>query len=219
MLKKRIATSLVLVVIALTTIYVDCGKYPGYQINYKYWFKANVAISPYQLNYHAGDTIWLSVNLPNKLLYDTISAKTIRFDSADFNSMATVQLLYNNPFITDGPFVTYVFPDNVVGATSNYSGYTTANVSFGCAPSSDYKVKLGMVLLQKGAFNISFACGSITQCFTNNAVNAQMVFYFDVPDTHLSFYQQLSLDSVGMMQNSDVVYSLQNKKSVAINVE
>ena len=218
MLKNRIITIFILLAIASSTMFTQCPKdYP--YVPYEHWFKATASFTPYQLTYKVGDTIWINVNLPGKQLYDTITKKTIFYDSATFNSFASVQLLYNNPFITDGPFASFVFPENVVASTSNYNGYTAANVSFGCSPSPDYSLKLGIVLIKKGAFNIVFANSSMNNCFTGYAGHANATFVFDVPDTHLSFYQQLPLDSVGLTQNNDVISNLQKKSGIAINVE
>lgn len=198
----------------------QCNKeVPDYNDNNEYNFKETVTLSPFGLDYHIGDTIWLRVNIQGKKLFDENTGTRVFFDSALFKSNAAAQLLFSDPFLGDGPFVHYLFPSGVSAFTNDYSYQTLAFVDFGCAPSPDYTLQLGMVLLKKGVMGISFNNGSIMQCGTNNYKNSKLLFTFDVPDTHEQFYRQLPFASIGKTPDDNVLYSLKNKWMVVINVQ
>lgn len=182
-------------------------------------FNETVTLAPYRLDYAVGDTLWLRVNIPGKKLLDEKTGTRILFDSSLFKSMAGVRLLYHDPFIGDGPFVAYIFPPGVSAVTSNGNYQTLASVDFGCTPSPDYSLLLGMVLLKPGAMGISFNNNSIQQCGTNNYKNSKLVFTFDVPDTHQEFYQQLPFSTLGIKPDDYSLNALQQKWLVAINVQ
>jgi hypothetical protein len=181
-------------------------------------FREAVSIFPYRLEYNVGDTIWLEVNIPNKKLFDERTGTRVRFDSALFKSYAQAQMLYSNPFLGDGPFVQYIFPSGVSGFTNNYTYQTQAFVDFGCAPSPDYTLLLGMVLLKKGVLGINFNNMSIAQCRTKYSKNSKLLFSFDVTDTHEQYYRDLPFDSIGKRPDESVLYSLERKWMVVIRV-
>lgn len=198
---------------------VDCKRYEGMpDIPYQHYFKETVALLPYQTDYRVGDTIYLQVHIPGKKLLDTLTGTRVFFDSALFKSFAQAQLVYNNPFLGDGPFVQFLFPTGVSGSTNNYSYNTQALVDFGCAPGPDYSLSLGMVLLKRGVFGISFSTSSLAQCGTETYRNARITFLFDVADTHKSFYQTLPFDSIGKQPDAYVLDALDRKNMVVIRV-
>lgn len=217
---KQKNTYLILLLLSLPFLQgVDCGRYEGMpDIPYKHYFKEPVSLTPYQLEYTVGDTLWLRVNIPDKKLLDTLTGTRVFFDSALFKSLAQVQLLYSNPFLGDGPFAQFIFPTGVSASTNNYSYQTQALIDFGCAPAAGYNLSLGVVLLKKGVFGLSFGANSIVQCGTEDYKSARINFSFDVTDTHNIFYQALPFDSIGKKPDAYVLDALARRTMVVIHV-
>ena len=184
-----------------------------------YDFKQNVTITPYHLNYTAGDTLWLGVNIPGKKLFDERTNTKVFFDSASFTAKASVALVYNNPFISTGPFASFVFPAGVSAYTGNGGGSTYASINFGCSPSVDYNFELGIVLKEKGVFGISFFSEGIQKCFANNYQYNTLTYSFDVTDNHKQYYQQLDFAAIGKQQDGTVLDELNRKSMIVINVQ
>lgn len=198
---------------------LQCDKYDGYEdIPFEHNFSESVSILPYRLTYTVGDTIWLRINIPDKKLFDENKGTRVLFESALFNSLAQVQLLYANPYIGDGPFARFVFPQGISATTSNYNYNTQAYIKFGCAPSNDYQLSLGMVLLKEGIFGISFSAMGIEQCGTNNTKNSRLNLKFDVADTHKSIYQSLPFEAIGQKPDAYVLAALDKKHMVLVQV-
>lgn len=185
----------------------------------KYQFKQNVSITPYQQDYNVGDTIWLEVNAPGKKLFDEKSSTQIVYDSVGFTSIVQADLLYNNPLIANGPFVSFVFSTGISGYTATGGTQTYASINYGCAPSADYHLLVGVVLLQKGVFGISMFNSAIQKCANNYYQGATLTYYFDVSDTHTNYYQQLPFISIGKQLDANVVDRLNKKTMVVINVK
>lgn len=194
------------------------GPYETYEPN-KYSFKEKVSLTPYNLDYRVGDTIWLAVNIPKKELFDEKTNTKVFFDSAQFASLLQINLLYNNPFITTGPFASFIFPAGIVANTNNGSGQTFAFITWGCSPSADYKLTIGIVLKEKGVFGIHFFNTNIQKCFSNKVINSSVTFSFDVNDPHKQFYQQLPFVNIGKQVDPYALEYLDKKSMVAINVQ
>jgi len=182
-------------------------------------FKENVLITPYNLNDVVGDTVWLNINIPNKKIFDQTTNTRVFFDSASFSVIAQVDLLFNNPFIGTGPFASFIFPQGISVNTGNGGAQTYANISFGCSPSTDYNLMVGIVLIEKGVFGISFFNTAIRKCLINNYENSVLTFAFDVTDTHKQYYQQLPFSSIGKQIDTNILDRLDKKSMVIINVQ
>lgn len=217
--KKHILLLILLFVVV--NLKFQCGReMPPTTIQYQ--FKEKVAITPYNLNYNVGDTVWLRVSVPGKKLFDEKTNSRIFFDSASINVSAGVELLYNNPFITTGPFATFIFPTGISANTYNGGGRTNAAITFGCNPSPDYNLLLGIVLIERGVFGISFIGPSnyLYKCFTNYTPPlAWLNFAYDVNDPHKQFYQQIPFSNIGKQLDPSVMTSLDQKSIVVINVQ
>lgn len=183
-----------------------------------YDFKQNVTITPYQLNYTVGDTIWLNVNIPGKKLLDERTNTKVFFDSASFSAKANVSLVYNNPFISTGPFASFVFPTGVSAHTGNGLGDTYASIDFGCSSSVDYNLVLGIVLKEKGVFGISFFSQGFEKCFAENYQYSTLTYSLDVMDNHQQYYQQLDFAAIGKQPDATVLDRLHRKAMVVVNV-
>ncbi len=218
-MKTNKLTLTVIICFAFFGIKFQCGRDYLEPIEEKYSFEEKISISPYNLNYNVGDTMWLNFNVPGKKLFDTKTSTRVFYDSANFHALARVSLLYNNPFIADGPVASFIFPTGVVAQIGNYSGQTDAYVTFGCSPATDYKLLLGIVLIKKGAFSVSFNNNYVRECFTDQLSNARLTFQFDVADTHKQFYQQLPFANIGKKQDEYVLQQLDSKSAVVINVQ
>lgn len=198
---------------------LQCDKYDGYEdIPPEHNFSETIAVSPDKLTYSIGDTIWLRINIPDKKLFDENRGTRVLFESASFNSLAQVQLLYANPYVGDGPFVRFIYPQGISATTNNYSYNTQAIIKFGCAPSNDYQLVLGMVVLKEGVFGIYFNTGSIEQCGTSINKNSRLKFKFDVADTRKAFYQSLPFEAIGKKQDEYVLSALDKKEMILIQV-
>lgn len=215
---KNLIISLI-TLFAILNIKFQCGKeYDGTIPENKYEFREKVTISPYQLDYNVGDTIWLEVKVPGKKLFDEKTNTRIFFDSASFNTLAQIELLYNNPFVGNGPFASFIFPAGVSAFSNNGGAQTLASITYGCSPSSDYQLRLGIVMIHKGVIGISLFNSSIQKCFTDNYQNSKLTYAFDVNDTHKSFYQQLPFSDIGKKPADYVLENLDKKIMVVVNV-
>jgi hypothetical protein len=214
--KRKILFVLLLAAISLK---FQCDKGAGMEVPIDYTFAETVSITPYRLNYNIGDTFWINVIIPGKKLFDTKTSTKIFYDSASFNSIAQVDLLYNNPFIANGPFARFIFPQGVSAYTNTGGPQTYANITYGCAPSTDYRLSVGVILIEKGVFGISFFNTYINKCFSNTFKRSQLTFSFDVNDAHKQYYQQLPFINIGKQPSDDVLQRLDRKTTVVINVQ
>jgi hypothetical protein len=184
----------------------------------RYEFRQDLSLTPYNLDYKVGDTIWFELNTPGKRLLDEKTNSLVLYDSAGFASMVVVDLLYNNPYVANGPFVSFIFPAGISARSSTSGPQTFGDVQYGCAPSPDYHLLLGMVLLQKGAFGISMINYAVKKCINNSNPPARLTYYFNVNDAHEQFYQQLPFSAIGKQADTNVISRLNKKLTVVINV-
>ena len=217
MINKNLIIALILL-FGILNIKTQCHKDEMAVPEITHQFRQNVSITPYRLDYKVGDTIWLEVNALGKKLYDEKSNTTIVYDSVGFTSIAQVDLLYNNPFVVTGPLVSFIFPSGISANLGSSSSQTFTNISWGCAPSTDYHLRLGLVLLQKGVFGISLFNSAIQKCSNSYYDGARLTYYLDVTDTHLQFYQQLPFASVGKQPDTYIIDRLSKKTMVAVSV-
>jgi hypothetical protein len=193
----------------------------------QYAFKEQMSITPYRLNYSIGDTIWIDYAVPDKKLFDTITQSRILYDSAAFNVNITAQLLYNNPFITTGPFATFVYPLGISASDVNGGGRTVSYVQFGCANlQNGYQLKIGVVLTHKGLVGISVGPYSsysggyyLSKCFTNISDYSLLRFVFNVADAHKDVYLQQMFGAIGKTPDAQILAQLDRKEMVVINVQ
>lgn len=185
----------------------------------QYTFKEKVSVQPYKLNYSIGDTIWLDVNVAGKRLYDERTSQRVLYDSVAFTSIAQVDLLYNNPFIGDGPFAKLVYPTGIAAHTNNSLYQTSAFITYGCSNATDYRLKVGIILLKPGVFGVSFFNSSITECLTGHFRSAQLFYELDVTDTHKQFYLQQPLSNIGKKPDEVFLNMLDRKAMVVVQVQ
>ncbi|MEO9022596.1 MAG: hypothetical protein ABI237_19555 [Ginsengibacter sp.] len=203
----------------LINLKLQCNKDRQQPPDYKYQFSEKISVSPYRLNYHVGDTIMLQLDVPGKKLFDSKTNSEVYYDSVSFNIGVNVNLVFNNPYIGDGPFASFIFYPGVSAYSQTYSGTTLAFLTTGCNLSSGYQVKVGVVLLKKGVFAMGVYNSSIQNCFNGNAMNAQVQFSMDIDDTHTSYYQGLPFSDIGKFQDKNVLFQLDSKMMAIINVE
>lgn len=218
-MKRNKITFIFIILFSLINIKTQCNKDRVTPPDYKYQFEEKISVAPYKLNYNVGDTIFFQLYVPGKKFYDSKTNSTVFFDSASFNMGVYVNLVFNNPYIGDGPFASFIYPPDVSAYTTNYTGTTQAFLTTGCSQSADYLVKVGAVLTQKGVFIIGAFCNSLQNCFNGYATNAQLGFSLDVDDTHESFYQQLPFSDIGKTEDQNVLSELDSKVAAVINVE
>jgi hypothetical protein len=211
---------------ALPLIFIFCILNLRFQCNRdyigippKYTFKESVAITPYNLNYRVGDTVWLRVNIPEKKLFDEKTNTRVLFDSVNLSVRAQIDLLFNNPFISNGPFASFVLPTGISAYTYNGAGQTAANIIFGCTPSTDYNLLVGIVFTEKGVFGISFPNALLQKCFSSAYENSTLTFSLSVDDTHKQYYQQLPFSSIGKQQDPYILDKLDKKLIAVVNVQ
>lgn len=205
----------------LTFIITGFQCYRGIDNNYgrgQYAFKENTQITPYRVDYNAGDTLWLDLTIPGKRIFDTISGSRVFYDSVNFNCTVQVDLLYNNPFVVNGPLADFIFPFGVSAFTYTGGSQTHAQISFGCAPSTDYQLQVGVILKQKGVLGISFYNSYLRKCFSNSYEPNSLTLSFNVNDTHKNLYLQQPMNSIGKVHEQVFLNMLDRKTMVAIRV-
>ncbi len=207
------------ILLGIISLKTQCDRNVPASPDYKYIFSEEISVTPYQLDYSVGDTIWMQLNVPGKKLYDSKSNSRIYFDSAGIVMSIPVMLLFNNPYVGDGPFVTFVFPKGVSAYTNSYSGNTTASITLGCTYYNNYIIDVGVVLLQKGVFSIGANGNDIQNCYTGYASYAQLSLTLQVADTHKTFYQSLPFADIGKKIDPAVLSLLDAKGIAVINVQ
>jgi len=216
----RILISLIVFGLFVCTTAMQCYRnYPQNDIKGQYGFKEGADILPYQVNYSVGDTIWINLNIPGKRIFDTISGSRVFYDSVNFNSIVQVDLLYKNPFTVNGALADFIFPLGVSAYTNTGGSQTFSQVSFGCAPSADYQLLLGIVLKQQGILGISFFNTSLKKCFLNAYDHNSFSLSFNVNDPHKNLYLQQSMGTIGKTHDPIFLNMLDRKTMVAINVQ
>jgi hypothetical protein len=218
-MKRNRIIVILCILFGLINLKTQCNKdYPA-PPGYKYSFQEKVSVTPYQLNYHVGDTVTLQLTIPGKKLFDSKTNTRVLFDSASFNIGVVVNLIFNDPYIGDGPFASFIFRPGVSAYTQTYPGTTQSFITTGCSLSADYVLAVGVVLLQKGVFSLGIYNNDLKNCFTGSATSAQLSLSLDVDDTHKSFYHQLPFSSIGKIEDDNVLRSLDVKGLAIINVQ
>ncbi len=217
-MKRKTTIICLFFLFGLINLKTQCNRNAPQPPDYKYTFTEEIAVTPYQLNYNVGDTIWLQLNVPGKKLYDAKTNARIFFDSASIVMAVSVNLLFNNPYVGDGPFATYIFPTGVSGYTTNYTSTTQAYITSGCTSANSYLLNIGVVLLQKGVFSLGVYGNDLQNCFNGYSANASLGLLLHIDDTHKAFYQQLPFTDIGKRQDMDVLLQLDAKRIAVINV-
>lgn len=218
-MKSKKSILILFIFFGFINLKLQCRKEVPPPPDYKYYFEEKISVAPYRLNYNVGDTIVFRLIVPGKKLFDTKTNTTVYFDSASFSMGVNLTLLYNNPYIGDGPFASFFYSSGVSAYSQTYTGSTVAFITTGCSHTPDYEVTIGVVLLKKGVFSIGIYGNDIKNCYNGFATNARLRFAMDINDTHKSFYQQLPLTDIGKTEDKDVLSQLDSKNIAIINVE
>ena len=215
---KTFKLIIILSFVAVTTMFSMCGK-DRYPPDYQYYFKQPVDISPYQLNYNKGDTIWMHVHIPGKKLYDTLSKKNIFYDSATITAIINVQLVYKNPYIVNGArLANFVYTPNISASESVNQNFTSSSIQFGCSQITDYDLLVGVIFSEMGVFTLSFN-GSVMKCINNPYVFYPLIYYFNVADSHVDYYKQLPFADISQEPNLNIIKAINDKSAVCVNVQ
>ena len=208
----------VLSLIAITTMFAKCRK-DIYPPDYQYYFKQPADITPYQLDYNKGDTIWVHVHIPGKYIYDTLSKQSIFYDSARIAANINVQLVYNNPFIVNGAkLANFVYSPGISANETTNENFTSSSISFGCSQATDYDLSVGVIFTEAGVFAISLN-GSVQKCTNNPYVFYPLLYYFNVTDTHADYYRQLPFDDISQQADFNIIKALDAKSAVCVKVQ
>lgn len=209
---------IVLSLIAATTMFTQCGK-DRYPPDYQYYFKQSADITPYQLNYNKGDTIWVHVHIPGKKIYDTLSKQSIFYDSARIAANINVQLVYNNPFIVNSvKLANFVYSPNISANETINQNFTSSSIEFGCSQATDYDLLVGVIFTETGVFTISLN-GSVQKCMNNPYVFYPLIYYFNVADSHVDYYKQLPFADISQQADFSIINALNAKSVVCVNVQ
>ena len=219
---QRVYVILILVCISLLTMNLQCGadySIPSFVIEHA--FKEPVSVYPYQTDYKTGDTLWLSFQASGTQLFDTISNKTIDFDSAYFEVSASMELEYDYPYDYTGPFASFIFPASSEGTVYEDYGPGSSVIGgvfkFGCINSSGYNFRLGLVLQKKGVFTVRFNNNLVGKCCDSCILGHDLMnYFFDVNDTHLDFYNQIPFKNLGKTPSKNVM--LEKKTDIVFQV-
>lgn len=218
-MKEKTFTALILVSTFIIIAGFQCYKDPINDVKAEFAFKENTVITPYQVNYRVGDTLWLDLNIPNKRILDTISGSRVFYDSVNFNCIVRVDLLYNNPFVVNDPLADFIFPLGVSAYTYTGGPQTHSQISFGCAPSSNYQLSIGIILKEKGVLGISFYNAYLKKCFSSSFDPNTLTLSFNVNDPHKNLYLQQPMSSIGKTHDPVFLNMLDARTMVAINVQ
>lgn len=218
-MKSRKIIVILFILFGFINLNLQCRKdFPPEPV-YKYFFQEKISVTPYRLNYNVGDTIIFRLNIPGKKLFDTQTNTNVFFDSASFSMGVNLTLLYNNPYIGDGPFASFFYSSGVSAFSQTYTGSTIAFITTGCSHTTDYEATVGVILVKKGVFSIGIYGNDIKNCYNGFATRAQFRLSMDIDDTHKSFYQQLPLTDIGKTEDMNVLSQLDSKNIAIINVE
>ncbi|MEO7801189.1 MAG: hypothetical protein ABIR81_04280 [Ginsengibacter sp.] len=211
-------TIIVIIFCGLINLNLQCDKQDVLPPDYQYTFIEKFSISPYQLDYNVGDTLWLDFNVPGKKLFDQKTNGRIFYDSASFVISISVDLIFNDPFIAYPENARFVYEPGVSVTSQNYAEFTSQSITTGCSSSSDYKLHVGVILTRPGVFGVSVYAGTVQNCYTHYATPSELRVTLDIGDPHKAFYQSLPFINVGKIQDNSVLQNLDAKRTAIINV-
>src|ERR1700759_3778772 len=114
----------------------------------KYYFLQSVSLSPYQKSYRRLDTIKIEIDIPNKLLFDTLSKSQVQTDSISLPiHLLVTGLNIGQPPAQDGyfDFVDSIGQRLIVDTLYSYINHgVNFSSSINCSQNADYLFKVGM---------------------------------------------------------------------------
>lgn len=159
---------LIVIMVILITGCQPCNKYNLIR-PYQYHFLQKVDLRPYQKTYSIGDTIFLDITCPGKMLFDTLSKSLIKADSISFSFDLGAGRLYDfpNPPPSAGYFesisangVNYQ-RDTLYSAMNGFIRFTDY---IGCTTDSNYHYSIGVIPRAKGIYDLGLSVHAIYDC-------------------------------------------------------
>lgn len=192
----------------------DNDPEPSYQPQ----FLEEVSIKPFKKEYKVGDTIWLETLIPDKYLFISGTEQDTLVDNIDI------------------PLSVYFFsrhprPEFGVAADENdfrVINDQNLNVSkgkgaiftyYGCNK-SDFKIRLGLILGNKGVFTIGLNDGLLRLCNGSiPKVRMWMSYKFDVVEGNKDIYLAIPEPSKHINDDLQIQRAIDAKTMVAISVK
>jgi hypothetical protein len=172
-------------------------------------------MSPYNKQYHIGDTLWISLNTPSKILYDQISGRQIGSDSFLLQfGINMVNRFPISPYTNPSTYCDFVIPSGFNPVTNNYGTGYLAYFNFGCDNNPGFIFKLGIVVKGAGIFSLELSdrkeIGLCTPNSSTNVTYSQVGYTFNLNDCNKDIY--LSIPSSARGNMSSVYEEMIDKK-------
>lgn len=191
-MNKRSVTLLIVILFGFCALKFKCIKEP--LPDYDHIFEAEVDIYPVKKTYALTDTIWLQINLPSKILYDTKTGQNVTADSgnmrfgATFNEFGTYITSPSNGFCD-------VITNNGVNTNRQLAQWSTAASinNFSCN-STGYKCRIGFKPNQSGTYHLMLPQDINFETCPGKAVpwNATITYKYKITDLGQEIYDALS---------------------------
>lgn len=192
----------------------DNDPEPSYQPQ----FLEEVSIKPFKKEYKVGDTIWLETLIPDKYLFNSITKQDTLVDNIDI------------------PLSVYFFsrhPRPGFGVPADENDFRVINEQnlnvkkgqgailtyYGCNK-TDFKIKLGIILGNKGVFTIGLNEGVVKPCDGSFPEKKISISYrFDVTEGNKAIYLAIPESSKHINDNLEIQRAIDAKTMVAISVK
>jgi hypothetical protein len=185
---------------------IRCNKYDFPERNLKYDFGQSISLSPYSKQYHIGDTIWVSLNTPFKILYDQRSSQQIGADSFLLQfGINMVKRFPISPYTDPSAYCDFVILSSLNPVFSNYSTGFLAYFNFGCDNNPGFTFKLGIVVKGAGTFSLNLSdrkeIGLCTPNSSTNVTYSQVGYTFNLNDCNKDIYLSIPSSARGNMSS------------------
>lgn len=211
-MKWKLIKPLLFIFAVFTIMGTQCDKFDYPSRNLQYDFTQSISLNPYNKQYLVGDTIWMSLNTPSKILFDKKSGQLIGADSIYLGlQLNMVKLIPLTPPADPASYCEFLIPSNLNPAFNNYGTGYAANLRYGCDNNPGYIFRFGVVLKGGGTFSLELIEKKETGlCIPNNSMNvtySQITPSFNLVDCNKDVYLGIPASARGNM-------SLQNESKI-----
>ncbi|RIJ33951.1 hypothetical protein D1627_16360 [Pontibacter oryzae] len=216
MIMKRIC-HVFFYVFAFLSLAVQCDgnePEPAYQPH----FLEEVSIKPFKKDYKVGDTIWLETVIPDKHLFNTITEQDTLVDNIDIPLSVYFFSKYPKHDMRDPADENdfRVINDQNLNVSKGKGAILTY---YGCNK-SDFKIKIGIILGNKGVFTIGLNEGALRLCNGNFPEERMWISYrFDVIEGNKEIYLAIPDASKHINDDLEIQRAIDAKTMVAISVK
>src|SRR5262245_34716165 len=113
-MKYNFLKPLFIVSVVFTILGMQCDKFDYPSRTLQYDFTQKISLNPYYKQYYIGDTIWISLNTPSKILYDNKYAQLVGADSIFLRLQLNMTRLFGLSLWADpSSYCEFVAPGNL----------------------------------------------------------------------------------------------------------